>query len=99
MAPVVIALIAMLVTSLCVFFWFRNVRRIMQERKNTVDCAGKQLSVYKSRALKTRNDPAAAAISERCERIYWQAVELYNQTLRKTAYYLPARLMGYHQVS
>jgi len=91
----VVELVAIVSTAVCIFLWFREVRRIMTERKNTVESAASQLAVHRGKALKARNDVVAAAVFARSERIYRQAVDLYNQTLRKPWNYLPARLMGF----
>ena len=99
MAPWLISLIAVVSIALCLFLWFRGVRRIMRERKSTVESAAGQLAVHRERARKARGDPEAAAILERSESIYRQAVDIYNRTLKKTWNYLPAHLMGYHRIS
>ena len=93
-----ISLIAVISVTLCLFLWFRDVRRIMQERKSTVESAAGNLAAYRERVSKARGDPEAAAILERSESIYRQAVDLYNRTLRKPWNYLPAHLMGYHRI-
>ena len=93
-----ILLIAITSTALSLFLWFRDVRRIMQERKSIVESAGGQLAVCRENALKAQGDPEAAAILARSERIYQQAVELYNQTIHKAWVVLPAALMGYHAI-
>jgi len=93
-----IPLVAVISTTLCLFLWFREVRRIMRERKSTVDSAGRQLAVCRERAQKARGDPAAEAVLERSEKIYRQSVYLYNQTLRKPLIYGPAILMRYRPI-
>ena len=99
MVPWFISLIAVVSIALCLFLWFRDVRRIMQERKNTVESAAGQLAAYRERVSKARGDPDATAVLARSEDIYRQAVNIYNQTLRKPWNYLPARLMGFHRIS
>jgi len=99
MAPWLMSLIAVVSVALCLFLWFRDVRRIMQERKNTVESAAGQLAVHREKARKARDDPDAAAVLARSEDIYQQAVDIYNRTLQKPWNYLPARLMGYHRIS
>ena len=99
MAPWLISLIAVVSIALCLFLWFRDVRRIMQERKSTVESAAGQLAVHREKARKARGDPDAAAVLARSEDIYQQAVDIYNRTLQKPWNYLPARLMGYHRIS
>ena len=91
-----ILLIALVSTALCLFLWFHEVRRVMRERKSTVESAGGQLAACREKALKTWGDPESAAILERSENIYSQAVDIYNRTLKKPMNYLPAILMGYH---
>lgn len=98
MALGLMTIVAVASTAGCLFLWFRDVRRIMRERKSTVESAAGQLAVHRERARKARGDPEAAAILERSESIYRQAVDLYNRTLKKTWNYLPAHLMGYHRI-
>ena len=85
--------------TLSLSLWFRDVRRIMNERMNVVEIAAGQLSVFRDRAFKSREDPKAAAVFERSERIYQQAVDIYNFTLQKPWNRLPARMMGFRRVS
>ena len=99
MAPWPIYLIAITSTVGCFILWFRDVRRIMRERKSTVESAGGQLVACREKALRARGDPEAVAVLERSENIYRQAVDIYNRTLRKPWNYLPARLMGFHRIS
>ena len=98
MRPWLISLVAVISTALCLFLWFREVRRIMRERKSTVESAGGQLAVCRERAIKARGDQEAAAVLGRSESIYAQAVELYDQTMRKPWNYLPALLMGFRPI-
>ena len=93
-----IALVAVVSTAACVFLWFRDVRRIMRERKSIVESAESQLAVFRDRTGKARDDADTAAILERSESIYRQAVEHYNQTLRKPWVCLPAALMGFRMI-
>ena len=98
MAPWIIWLIAIVSTAICLFLWFRDVRRIMRNRMSTVESAAGQLASCRIRAAKAENDPEAAAILARSENIYRQAVELYNQTMRKPWIYLPAVMMKFEPV-
>ena len=98
MASSIIALVAVVSTAAFLFLWFRDVRRIMRERKSTVESARSQLSFFRDKAHKARDDPDTAAILERSESIYRQAVEHYNQTLRKPWVCLPAALMGFRMI-
>lgn len=99
MAPQLISLIAVVSVALCVFLWFRDVRRIMGERKSTVESAAGQLAAWREKARRAPSEPDTAAVIERSESIYRQAVELYDQALRRPWNYLPARLMGFHRIS
>ena len=94
-----IALVAVVSTAACVFLWFRDVRRIMRERKSIVESAESQLAVFRDRTGKSRDDADTAAILERSESIYCQAVEHYNRTLNRPWVYPPAALMGYRTIS
>ena len=98
MAFRMIALVAVVSTAAFLFLWFRDVRRIMQERKSTVDSAKAQLNVFREKAHTARGDPDTAAVLQRSESIYRQAVEHYNQTLRKPWVYPPAALMGFRMI-
>ena len=91
--------IALSSIMICLFLWVRDVRRIMRERKSTVESADGQLVACREKALRARGDPEAAAVLERSENIYRQAVDIYNRTLRKPWNYLPAHLMGFHQIA
>ncbi|MGN0341137.1 MAG: hypothetical protein ACI4D0_11680 [Lachnospira sp.] len=85
-------------TFICLYLWFRDVRRIMTEQKSTVESAKVQLKIFREKAHKARNDPAVAAVLERSECIYSQAVGNYNQTLHKPWVYPPAILMGFRTI-
>ena len=93
-----ICLIAVISTALCLFLWFRDVRRIMNEQRSTVESARRQLASSRERAAKARDDPDAAAVLERSENIYRQAVDHYNRTLRRPWVYPPAALMGFRMI-
>ena len=96
MVPRIVWLVAIISSVICLFFWFRDVRRVMRERMSTVESAAQQLDNCRKKCNKTRNDPEATAVLERSENIYKQAVNIYNQTLQKPYYFLPAMLMGFH---
>ena len=98
MAPWLISLVAAISIILCFFLWFREVKRVMRENKSTVESAGAQLAVSRVKALRTRDDPESAAVLERSCKIYRQAVENYNLSLRKPWYWLPARLLGFRPI-
>lgn len=94
-----ILLLALVSTGICLFLWFRDVRRVMTERKSTVESAAGHLTACREKARKARGDPEAEAILDRSKKIYQQAVDIYNRTLQKPCNYLPAHLMGFHLVS
>ena len=98
MASRIIALVAVVSTAAFLFLWFRDVRRIMRERKSTVESARSQLSFFRDKAHKARDDPDTAAVLERSESIYRQAVDNYNRTLRKLWVYPPAIMMGFRMI-
>ena len=91
-------LIAILSTAAFLVLWFREVRRLMLERKSTVESAAGQLAACREKAAQANGDPDAAAILARSESIYQQAVDIYKQTMCKPWIYLPARLMGFQQI-
>jgi len=95
MLPWLAWFIAVVSTSVCLLLWFRDVRRVMRNRKSMVESAAGQRSVCRQKADQARGDPDAAAVFERSENIYRQAVEHYNHTMRKPWNYLPAYLMGF----
>lgn len=98
MASWLAPLIAILSTAICLFLWFRDVRRIMMEQKSTVESAKAQLVIFREKAQKSRDDSNAAAVLARSESIYRQAVEHYNRTLRRPWIYPPAALMGFRTI-
>lgn len=95
MASWLISIVAVVSSAICLYLWFRDVRRVMNEQKSTMESAKTQLKIFRERAHKARDDPDAAAVLERSESIYRQAVEHYNRTLHKPWVYPPAALMGF----
>lgn len=59
MVPWLISLIAIVSTAVCIFLWFRDVRRIMRERKSTVESAARQVAVCQDRQIWLPRRPAA----------------------------------------
>ena len=86
--------IAIASTMACLVFWFRDVRRIMREHLSMVECAGGQLSVCRKKA-ENGDQGQDTEVLQRSEKIYRQALDIYNQTLRKPWIVLPAYLMGF----
>ena len=98
MVPWIIWLIAISSTSICIYLWFKDVLRIMREQKSIVDSAAKQFTLCREKFRKTREDLADAAVLDRSEKIYHQAITHYNQTLYKPWNYLPGRLLGFQLI-
>jgi len=86
-------LIALVSSSLCVFLWFHEVRRVMLERCGTVKSAARQAALCRKKAA--GGDAASKAVLQRTEDIYQQSLELYRQTRQKPWNRLPAALMGF----
>lgn len=91
-------LIAAVSTAAFLRLWFREVRRILSDRKNTVDGAARQLAVLRRKAGEAPDDPEAAAVLGRCISIYEQAVDHYNRAFGRPWVCLPTWLMGFHRV-
>ena len=96
--PWPVHLIAITSTAGCFILWFREVRRVMKEWKNTVGTAHSQLVEWEKKAAVSPDDPDTAAILRRCQSVYQQAVEHYNRAMRKPFHYLPAYLMGFRSI-
>lgn len=94
----IIPLIAIISTAACLYLWFKDVRRIMNEQKSTVESAKAQLMVFSEKANQAWDDTDTAAVLQRSESIYRQAVEHYNRTLHKLWVYPPAVLMGFRSI-
>lgn len=93
-----VGLVAAISTGLCLLFWFRDVGRIMRKRASMVKSAEGQLKVSRRDAAQSPGDPRRQAVLSRSQDIYLQAVELYNQEMRKLWIFLPARLMGFRRI-
>ena len=91
-------LVAGINIAVCLFLWFRDAKRIMRERRNTVESAAAQLDACRKKFAQAVGDPDAAAVLARSEDIYRQAVDLYHQYLRKPWIWLPATLMGFRNI-
>ena len=88
-------MIAVVSTAACLGLWFRDVRRIMQERRNMVESAAGQLAACRRKAAGIPPGPEIDAILQRVENVYEQAVDRYNDTLSKPWVRLPAAVMGF----
>ena len=91
-------LVAIASVAVCLYLWFREVRRIMRERKSTVESAGSQLAACRRKTFGVRYDPELAEIVARSESIYRQAVDHYQQAFRKPWIWGPAILMGFRSI-
>ena len=88
-------LIAIICAAAFLILWFRDVRRIMRERRSTLEYAAGQMRSWREKAIKAEDDPHVAAVFRRSETIYQQAVDHYNDTLARPWIRLPAALMGF----
>ena len=86
-------------TLVCLTLWFREVGRVMRERKSTVDSAAAQLEICRRRVAQSMEDEAAAAVLARSEDIYRQAVAQYHRQLQRPFIRLPAAILGYGEIS
>ena len=82
-------------TVACLAFWFRDVKKIMEERQSTVESAARQFAVCSRRAKEAQGRFDTLEILDRSENIYRQAVDAYNRTRSKLWVRLPAALMGF----
>ena len=86
---------AALSTAVCVYLWFREVRRIMAEQTNMLSSAAGQLESSRRRAQEKSADGEAAAVLRRSEDIYRQAQYQYRRCLLRPWIAFPAFVMGY----
>ena len=92
-------LIVIVCVILVLSLWFRDVRRIMLEQKSIVDSSATQLASAQRKAEGWLRSPETEEVLDRSIRIYRQAVDHYNKTLRKPFVYLPATLMHFKIIS
>ena len=94
-----LSLVAWLIAAVCAAafaaLWCWEVRRIMRDRKSTLVSAEGQLSVCRKKAESEPDNLDVIAVLHQSERIYLQAIELYQKTRRKPWIWLPAVLMGF----
>lgn len=86
--------IVLLSLVLGLYLWFRRAQQVLKERWDAVTVASQQRQAIRSSA-ETRRPEEFAAVLERSESIYTQAVTLYHKTLERPLYWLPATIMGY----
>ena len=84
--------------AVCLFLWFRDVRRIMRGKKSTLDSAAGQLISCRKKIAEDRFNPELSEILARSESIYQQGVDLYHQSLNKLYNRIPATIMGFHPI-
>ena len=99
MAPWIAWTLALVSTGICLFLWFRDVRRVLRQQYSIVECAEGQLKVSRAKAEGLGKTAENAAVLARSEEIYRQAVEEFNRLLKKPGMYLPAHLMGYRTIA
>ena len=99
MSSWLIWIVAIISITICLFLWFRDVRRIMRERISMVESAVGQLTCFQNKAAEVVCDPELTKILMRSERIYQQAVELYHQALTRPWIRIPAYIMGFRPIS
>ena len=98
MLPWLIWVVVVVSVTVCLYLWFREVRRIMRERKSTVESAAGQLASCRRKAAGIRYDAELEKVIARSESIYRQATEHYQQAFRKPWIWLPAVLMGFRSI-
>ena len=98
MVSCISCVIAGLSLSLCLVLWFREVRKVMSEKRSTVESAAGQYYACCQRMTDDDSDAEVNAVCERSLRIYRQALDLYEEALAKPLYHLPARLMGFRNM-
>ena len=57
MVPWLASLIAVISSFLCLFLWFRDIRRIKGERRITMESAAGHLVAYRERTRKAQENP------------------------------------------
>ncbi len=88
---------ALISTSVLVILWFWEVRRCLREQHSMVESARSQMDSCRRRAAGSSGDADSAQVLRRCEDIYRQAAEHYNNTLRRPLIHVPGYLMGFHR--
>ena len=90
-------LITAVSVTILIIFWFREARRQLTEQKEMLDTATAQWTDFRLKHICDRNDPEIAEIMVRCESIYRQAANHYNETLHKPWILIPGTLMGFRE--
>ena len=100
MATAIACFIALFSTSALIALWFWVVRRELYARQKTVDAAKRQLAASRQQYARVRDGPGekqAREILERCQSVYRQAVNIYNEALCKPWNAIPALFLGYRR--
>ena len=97
MAPWISWLIAAASFAAFAILWCWEVRRVLNDRKSTVDSAAEQWAAFRRRVAESPCDQDLAAVLLRSESICRQAVDNYNRIFHRPWGYLPARLMGFRR--
>ena len=87
-------LIAAVTTALCLFLWFKDIKKTMQNRKYMVESAYAQLLTCHQKAISSHHSPEDIAVLKQSEKIYSQSVDIYNKTINKPWVYIPSAVMG-----
>ena len=88
---------ALISTTVLVILWFWEVRRKLREQHSMVESARSQMDSCRRRAAGSSGDADAAQVLRRCEDIYRQAAEHYNETLHRPLIHIPGCLMGFRR--
>lgn len=95
MTATVAWLIAGCSTTAFIVLWFCMVRRELRIKQSMLESAEIQLAIVHEQCAEAQDDPDKQGILNRSLDIYRQAIERYNETLRKPWNIVPGFLMGY----
>lgn len=80
--------------------WFFYIHQVLSHKRNDVFHAEEQVILLRECFQKMRNGPAedsAGKMLEKSIQSYIQAERIYNETLLRPAYRIPASLMGFRR--
>lgn len=86
--------VLLLVLVACLAFWLKKVWTVMHERKQMVELAAQQRSIFRSLSLEEKTVP----VQERSEAIYQQAVDLYMKAYNEPTNHVVAIVLGFHPI-
>ena len=100
MIPFLVFIAAASIIALLIL-WCYITKQELRHKIDMVKSAESQLKAYEETLLLM--DPAgqnqqAQAVAERCQDIYRQAVALYNETLNRFIYRIPAAILQYRPI-